>query len=96
MVADVNETQPVAEGEVEYQDSKPDDIVFDFLVPGVFLNGIGVLGLVGNVISSIVLSRPQMKSSINCILIGLASFDSILIVTRYTGTFVFVYFTIVY
>lgn len=29
----------------------------------------------------IVLSRPQMRSSINCILIGLASFDSVVIVT---------------
>ena len=35
----------------------------------------------GNLISVIVLSRPQMKSSINVILIGLASFDTVLIIT---------------
>ena len=43
---------------------------FEFIVPGVLLNGVGLLGLVGNILSIIVLSRPQMKSSINCILIG--------------------------
>ncbi len=45
-------------------------VLFEFVVPGVLLNCIGVLGLVGNLLSIIVLSRPQMKSSINCILIG--------------------------
>ena len=35
----------------------------------------------GNVISIVVLTRPQMKSSINIILVGLVSCDSILIVT---------------
>merc|ERR1712015_39581 len=56
-------------------------IFFDFVVPGILLNIIGLLGLIGNTLSIIVLSRPQMRQSINCILIGLASFDSILIVT---------------
>ena len=56
-------------------------IFFDFVVPGILLNVIGLLGLIGNTLSIIVLSRPQMRQSINCILIGLASFDSILIVT---------------
>ncbi len=57
------------------------DYIFDFLLPGALLTTIGVLGLVGNMISIIVLSRPQMRSSINVILIGLASFDSVLIAT---------------
>ena len=56
-------------------------IFFDFVVPGILLNVIGLLGLIGNTLSIIVLSRPQMRQSINCILIGLASFDSILLVT---------------
>jgi hypothetical protein len=56
-------------------------VLFEFVVPGVLLNTIGLLGLVGNIIAVVVLSRPQMKSSINVILIGLASADSILIVT---------------
>ena len=55
--------------------------VFDFLLPGVLLTFVGVLGLVGNVISMVVLGRPQMKSSINFILIGLASCDIFLILT---------------
>lgn len=49
------------------------NVFFEFVVPGVLLNGIGILGLLGNVISIAVLSRPQMKSSINCILIGNAT-----------------------
>ena len=56
-------------------------IFFDFVVPGILLNVIGLLGLIGNALSIIVLSRPQMRQSINCILIGLASFDSILLLT---------------
>ena len=45
-------------------------VFFNFVVPGILLNGIGLLGLAGNAISALILSRPQMKSSINCILIG--------------------------
>ena len=45
-------------------------VFFEFVVPGVLLNGVGLFGLLGNLLSIIVLSRPQMKSSINCILIG--------------------------
>ena len=59
------------------------DFIFEFLVPAVFLNGVGMLGLVGNLLSIFILSRPQMKGSTNCILIGLATYDSILIISRY-------------
>lgn len=48
---------------------------------GILLCTIGILGLLGNVVSIVILSRPQMKSSINTILIGLVSCDSLLIVT---------------
>lgn len=69
-----NETSPELEPEV--------DFMFEFLVPSVFLNGVGILGLVGNLLSIFILSRPQMKGSTNCILIGLATYDSILILSR--------------
>jgi hypothetical protein len=58
------------------------DFIFEFLVPSVLLNGVGLLGLVGNLLSIFILSRPQMKGSTNCILIGLATYDSILILSR--------------
>ena len=58
------------------------DIVFEFVFHGVLLNCVGMLGLVGNLLSIFILSRPQMKGSSNCILIGLATYDSILIITR--------------
>lgn len=54
---------------------------FEFWVCGIILNGIGILGILCNIISMIILSRPQMRSSINCLLIGLASCDTVLIVT---------------
>ena len=59
------------------------DVVFEFVFHGVFLNCVGLLGLVGNLLSIFILSRPQMKGSTNCILIGLATYDTILIITRY-------------
>lgn len=58
------------------------DVVFEFVFHGVLLNCVGMLGLVGNLLSIFILSRPQMKGSTNCILIGLATYDSILIITR--------------
>ncbi len=55
---------------------------FEFFLPGVLLNCVGALGLVGNGLAIFVLSRPQMKGSTNCILIGLATYDIILILSR--------------
>ena len=57
------------------------DLWFEFAVHGVLLFSVGALGLIGNLLSVIILSRPQMKSSINTLLIGLVSCDSLLIVT---------------
>lgn len=55
--------------------------LFEFITNGVMLNAVGLCGLFGNVISMIILSRPQMKSSINYLLIGLARCDTVLIMT---------------
>lgn len=57
------------------------NLLFEFITYGVLLNVIGVFGILGNVISMIILSRPQMKSSINYLLIGLARCDTVLIIT---------------
>ncbi|RLU21914.1 hypothetical protein DMN91_006293 [Ooceraea biroi] len=46
----------------------------DFIIYGVFVNLIGLFGIIGNTISMIILSRPQMKSSINYLLTGLARY----------------------
>lgn len=54
---------------------------FRFVTNGLLLNIIGVLGVFGNIISMIILSRPQMRSSINYLLIGLARIDTVLIIT---------------
>ena len=72
----MNNRSFAAEAEAE-QDS-----TFELVIPGLMLSLVGVLGLVGNLLAVFILSRPQMKGSTNCILIGLASSDSILIITR--------------
>jgi hypothetical protein len=64
-----------------YEQEDPDEVFFEFIAYGVLLNLIGVMGIIGNVISMIILSRPQMRSSINYLLIGLARCDTVLIVT---------------
>lgn len=62
-------------------DDEDYNLLFEFIAYGVLLNVIGVLGILGNIISMIILSRPQMKSSINYLLIGLARCDTVLIIT---------------
>lgn len=62
---------------------EPDLIIFELVIPGIMLSLVGMLGLIGNLLAVFILSRPQMKGSTNCILMGLASSDSILILTRY-------------
>lgn len=54
--------------------------LFDFIIYGVLVNLVSLFGIFGNTISMIILSRPQMKSSINYLLIGLARCDTVLIV----------------
>ncbi|XP_067643235.1 FMRFamide receptor [Eurosta solidaginis] len=58
-----------------------DDTRLEFWVCGVVLNIVGIFGIIGNIISMIILSRPQMRSSINYLLIGLARCDTTLIIT---------------
>lgn len=59
----------------------------DFIIYGIFVNLIGLFGIFGNAISMIILSRPQMKSSINYLLIGLARCDTVLIIIAVSATF---------
>ena len=47
------------------------DITFEFIIHGLMINVVGLIGLIGNIVAIGVLSRPQMKSSITTILIGL-------------------------
>lgn len=56
-------------------------IEFDFWCSGILINLIGMVGILGNSLSLIILSRPQMRSSINYLLIALARCDIILIIT---------------
>ncbi|KAG5680361.1 hypothetical protein PVAND_009870 [Polypedilum vanderplanki] len=54
---------------------------FGFFLNGIGMNTIGVIGIFGNVITIIVLSRPRMRSSINHLLIGLACSDLLVLIT---------------
>ncbi|XP_067139279.1 FMRFamide receptor [Centruroides vittatus] len=48
---------------------------------GVAIIVVVILGCIGNIMSLFVLSRPELRSSINCGLQGLAVFDTLLIAT---------------
>jgi len=64
--------------------STDSDDVPKFLIEGIGILIVAVLGTVGNLLSAWILSRRKMKSSINCILLGLALTDTLLILN---GTF---------
>jgi len=58
------------------RESKADDPdqpylpLFEFVINFILLVGVALPGLVGNFISVFILSRPQMRTSLNVILIG--------------------------
>lgn len=56
------------------------ELFLTFIIYGVLLNIVGAFGIIGNIISIIILSRPQMKSSINYLLIALAGCDTVFII----------------
>ena len=62
--------------------SREISIFFELLVLGVMVCVLGLLGLVGNLLSIFILTRRQMKGSTHFILMALASSDSIVILTR--------------
>lgn len=53
---------------------------FEFVTEGAMVSCIGILGIIANFVSLIILSRPQMRSSVNCGLQGLAVFDTIVLI----------------
>jgi len=63
----------------------------NFIIYGVFVNLISLFGIIGNAISMIILSRPQMKSSINYLLIGLARCDTMLLINSVNSPLRFLY-----
>ncbi|XP_015929423.1 FMRFamide receptor-like [Parasteatoda tepidariorum] len=62
----------------------PEITMFEFITEGAILTFLGLLGIFGNVISLIILSRPEMRSSVNCGLQGLAFFDTIVLISSIT------------
>lgn len=80
LLLNYNETNGTVENcQEDYDDSAGNAL--DFWLSGFVLNVVGFVGILGNVLSMVILSRPQMRSSINYLLIGLARCDTILIIT---------------
>ncbi|GIY77573.1 FMRFamide receptor [Caerostris extrusa] len=61
-------------------DPFPEVTTFEFITEGALISTIGLLGVIANFVSLIILSRPQMRSSVNCGLQGLAVFDTIVLI----------------
>jgi hypothetical protein len=55
------------------------NMAFLFIVNGLGITVVAILGVIGNILSAVVLSRPQMRSSVTCLLIGLTFCDSLLV-----------------
>lgn len=53
---------------------------FYFWINSCCLITVAVLGVLGNILSMLILSRPQMKSSISAVLFGLACCDTLLLI----------------
>ena len=50
--------------------------VFTFWVEGVLQTSVAVLGIVGNILASVIVCRKEMRNSFNLLLVSLAVFDS--------------------
>lgn len=77
----MNNSNATDEDESCLREDPPHIQFYRFITNGILLNLTGLLGILGNIISMIILSRPQMRSSINYLLIGLARIDTVLIIT---------------
>lgn len=76
---DINTDKNKSEGfedytELDYQPHSLESI-FEFIVRGILMNIIGILGIIGNTVSMVIFSRPQMKSSTCVLLFSIAFFD---------------------
>ena len=52
-----------------------------FYIEGVALLPVSIVGIVGNMLSMFILSRPEMQNNFNQLLIGLSTFDFIYLIT---------------
>lgn len=68
-------------GSYNVSDARKAEVLFQFIAEGIILNLVGMFGMFGNCVSMVILSRPQMRCSINYLLIGLARCDTVLILT---------------
>ncbi|CAL8143759.1 unnamed protein product [Orchesella dallaii] len=64
---------------IDHPFGQPTTALFQFIVNGLGISIVAVLGIFGNILSAVVLSRPQMKSSVTCLLLGLTFCDTLLI-----------------
>ena len=71
--------------ESDLEDGHPElwnyDTRFEFVVHGLLISFMGSLGLLGNLAAIVVLTRPQMRNSINTMLTALVSSDCLVILT---------------
>ena len=63
---------------------EPGVFTFEFVVHGVLILVVGLLGLVGNIACLAVLSLPGMKNTINCLLTGLVIVDIVILLSAFT------------
>jgi len=57
-------------------------LLYYYVVFGFLQIGVCVFGILGNIISAVVLTQPEMKSSVNVLLLGLALADIMYLLSR--------------
>lgn len=70
-----DENESVWQSSSLFNMGKDGEVLFKFIVYGIAMNILATVGVVGNLLSIVVLSRKTMKSPIGCFLIGLAACD---------------------
>ena len=63
------------------QEFSLDEFEIEFVIHGLLISCVGLFGLCGNMASIFIFSKPQMRNSINTILIALVSCDLLVILT---------------
>ena len=65
-----------------------DDLIdaVQFWFEGVALSAVALFGVAGNVLSTIVLTRPEMRNAFNLLLVGLACYDTAFIASCFLET----------
>jgi hypothetical protein len=75
----MNASMLLAEAEEALPAAQQSSFYFELVVHGFLMTSVGCVGLVNNVLCMLVLRQPTMHKNVDCLLVGLASTDLLLV-----------------